>query len=173
MSPVSFTRKGDTVEHITKTVGQPIDLIRLKIQDVETKEECETGKVGEILIKGEFLMSGYYKTPIEKQDFDNEGWFHTGDLGYLDEENYIHFEGRKKELIIRGGENIFPGEIRDIASKYKDVFAAQIIGLPDDYFGEIVGCALKTESPTITPSDFSTCAANARTASGSELNSSR
>ena len=155
MSPVSFTRKGDTVEHITKTVGQPIDLIRLKIQDVETKEECETGKVGEILIKGEFLMSGYYKTPIEKQDFDNEGWFHTGDLGYLDEENYIHFEGRKKELIIRGGENIFPGEIRDIASKYKDVFAAQIIGLPDDYFGEIVGCALVLkENVSFNEEDF-------------------
>ncbi len=142
MSPVSVTRKGDTIEHITKTVGKPIDLIKIKIQDVETKEECEIGGVGEILIKGEFLMSGYYKTPIEKQDFDSEGWFHTGDLGYLDEDNYIHFAGRKKELIIRGGENIFPGEIQDLASTYKDVFAVQIIGLPDEYYGEIVGCAL-------------------------------
>ncbi len=142
MSPVSVTRKNDTIEHITKTVGRPIDLIKIKIQNVETKEECPRGEVGEILIKGEFLMSGYYKTPIEKQDFDSEGWFHTGDLGYLDEENYIHFAGRKKELIIRGGENIFPGEIQDLASAYKDVFAAQIIGLPDDYYGEIVGCAL-------------------------------
>lgn len=142
MSPVSTTKRGDTLEHITKTVGKPIDLIHVKIQDVLTNEDCENGQIGEILIKGEFLMSGYYKTPIEKQDFDKDGWFHTGDLGYLDEENYIHFTGRKKELIIRGGENIFPGEIQDSASTYKDIFAVQIIGLPDDYYGEIVGCAL-------------------------------
>ena len=142
MSPVSITKRGDTIEHITKTVGRPIDLIKIMIQDVETKKECARGSVGEILIKGEFLMSGYYKTPIEKQDFDSDGWFHTGDLGYLDEENYIHFAGRKKELIIRGGENIFPGEIQDLASTYKGVLAVQIVGLPDDYYGEIVGCAL-------------------------------
>ncbi len=142
MSPVSITKRGDTIEHITKTVGRPIDLIKIMIQDVETKKECARGSVGEILIKGEFLMSGYYKTPIEKQDFDSDGWFHTGDLGYLDEEKYIHFAGRKKELIIRGGENIFPGEIQDLASTYKGVLAVQIVGLPDDYYGEIVGCAL-------------------------------
>ena len=142
MSPVSITKRGDTIEHITKTVGRPIDLIKIMIQDVETKKECARGSIGEILIKGEFLMSGYYKTPIEKQDFDSDGWFHTGDLGYLDEENYIHFAGRKKELIIRGGENIFPGEIQDLASTYKGVLAVQIVGLPDDYYGEIVGCAL-------------------------------
>lgn len=149
MSPVSVTRKGDTIEHITKTVGKPIDLIKIKIQDVETKEECKTGGVGEILIKGEFLMSGYYKTPIEKQDFDSEGWFHTGDLGFLDEENYIHFVGRKKELIIRGGENIFPGEIQELASTYKDIYAVQIVGLPDEYYGEIVGCAIVLKKDVI------------------------
>ena len=148
MSPVSFTKRGDTLEHITKTVGHPIDLIKIKIQNVETKEECPTGETGEILIKGEFLMSGYYKTPIEKQDFDNEGWFHTGDLGFLDKDNYIHFAGRKKELIIRGGENIFPGEIQNLASTYKGVFQAQIVGLPDDYYGEIVGCALMLKGDT-------------------------
>lgn len=142
MSPVSFTRKNDTIEHITKTVGCPIDLIKVMIQDVETKEPCPLGQVGEILIQGEFLMSGYYKTPIEKQDFDTEGWFHTGDLGFLDEEGYIHFAGRKKELIIRGGENIFPGEIAEAAASCKCVEAVQVIGLPDPYFGEIVGCAL-------------------------------
>ena len=154
MSPVSFTRRGDTIEHITKTVGLPINLIKVKIQNVETKEECSKGEVGEILIKGEFLMSGYYKTPIEKQDFDNEGWFHTGDLGFLDDEEYIHFAGRKKELIIRGGENIFPGEIQDVCLKYKGVIGAQIIGLPDDYYGEIVSCALMINDNNFNLDDF-------------------
>ena len=102
---------------------------------METKEDCAIGEVGEILIQGEFLMSGYYKTPIEQQDFDSEGWFHTGDLAFLDEENYIHFAGRKKELIIRGGENIFPGEIAEVATSYKSIAAVQIIGIPDDYYG--------------------------------------
>ena len=142
MSPVSFTKKNDTVEKITRTVGSPIDLIKVKIQNVETGEECATGQVGEILIKGTFLMSGYYKTPIEKQDMDADGWFHTGDLGSVDEDGYIHFAGRKKELIIRGGENIFPGEIAETASAYPGIRGVQVIGLPDDYYGEIVGCAV-------------------------------
>ena len=155
MSPVSLTKKNDTIEHITKTVGAPIDLIKIRIQNVETKEDCAIGEVGEILIQGEFLMSGYYKTPIEQQDFDSEGWFHTGDLAFLDEENYIHFAGRKKELIIRGGENIFPGEIAEVATSYKSIAAVQIIGIPDDYYGEIVGCALVIrEGETFDEKDF-------------------
>ncbi len=142
ISPVSFTKGGDSVEQITKTVGAPSDLVMVRIENVETKEECPLGEVGEILVRGVFLMSGYYKTPIEKQDFDAKGWFHTGDLGYLDDDGYIHFAGRKKELIIRGGENIFPGEIAEAAAAYPPVLGAQIVGLPDEYFGEIVGCAL-------------------------------
>lgn len=142
MSPVAFTKRDDTIAHITKTIGTPIDLIKVKIQNVETGDKCAEGETGEILIQGVFLMSGYYKTPIEKQDFDAEGWFHTGDLGFLDEEGYIHFAGRKKELIIRGGENIFPGEIAEAATGYPGIGGVQIVGLPDEYYGEIVGCAL-------------------------------
>ena len=142
MSPVSFTKPGDSVEKTTKTVGMPNSSVMVRIEDVETKEECPQGETGEILVRGAFLMSGYYKTPIEKQDFDANGWFHTGDLGYFDEDGYIHFAGRKKELIIRGGENIYPGEIAGAATSYPPVMGAQVVGIPDEYFGEIVGCAL-------------------------------
>ena len=142
MSLVSITGRGDTLEHLTQTIGRPRDRIRVTIQNVETGEECPVGQTGEILIQGAFLMSGYYKTPVEKQDFDSEGWFHTGDLGFLDEEGYIHFAGRKKELIIRGGENIFPGEIAEAAAGFPGVANVQVVGLPDEYYGEIVGCAL-------------------------------
>ncbi len=142
MSPVSFTKGSDTIEQLTKTVGAPSGNVMVRIEDVDTKEECSQGDVGEILVRGAFLMSGYYKTPIEKQDFDAKGWFHTGDLGYIDSDGYIHFAGRKKELIIRGGENIYPGEIADVATTYPPVMGVQIVGLPDDYYGEIVGCAL-------------------------------
>lgn len=146
MSPISFTKGGDTVEQLTKTVGAPSEFVRVRIENVETKEECPLGETGEILARGVFLMSGYYKTPIEKQDFDSKGWFHTGDLGYLDADGYLHFAGRKKELIIRGGENIFPGEIADVAVTYPGVLGAQVLGIPDEYFGEIVACALTLRS---------------------------
>ena len=142
MSPVSFTKGTDSIEQLTKTVGAPNSNIMVRIENVETKEECPAGEVGEILVRGVFLMSGYYKTPIEKQDFDSKGWFHTGDLGYFDSDGYIHFAGRKKELIIRGGENIFPGEIAEVATTYPPVMGVQVVGIPDDYYGEVVGCAL-------------------------------
>ncbi len=142
ISIISHTGEGDSVEQKTTTVGKPSSLVRVVIQNPETGEECPVGEVGEIIVQGEFLMSGYYKTPLEKQDFDEKGWFHTGDLGFLDEEGYLHFAGRKKEIIIRGGENIIPGEIAEVATTFPGVAACQIIGIPDDYWGEVVGCAL-------------------------------
>ena len=142
MSPVSVTLKDDTIEHVTKSIGLPTDLVQVMIQDVATKEECPVGETGEILVQGPGLMSGYYKTPIEKQDFDEKGWFHTGDLGFLTEDGYLHFAGRKKEIIIRGGENILPGEIAEVVAKLDYVTACQIIGIPDDTWGESIGCAL-------------------------------
>ena len=142
MSPVSFTLKNDTLEHVTKSIGVPTYLVDVMIQDVVSKNECPNNVVGEILVKGESLMSGYYKTPIEKQDFDEKGWFHTGDLGYLSEDGYLHFAGRKKEIIIRGGENILPTEIASAVTKLDYVAACQILGIPDDTWGENVACAL-------------------------------
>ena len=142
MSPVSFTLKNDSLEHITKSIGVPTYLVKVMIQDVISKQECPIGETGEILVQGDSLMSGYYKTPIEKQDFDEKGWFHTGDLGFLTEDGYLHFAGRKKEIIIRGGENILPGEIADAVTKLNYVVACQIIGIPDDTWGESIGCAL-------------------------------
>ena len=142
MSPVSFTLKNDTLEHVTKSIGVPTYLVNVMIQDVVSLVECPLNEVGEILVKGESLMSGYYKTPIEKQDFDEKGWFHTGDLGYLSEDGYLHFAGRKKEIIIRGGENILPGEIANAVTKLDYVAGCQIVGIPDETWGENVGCAL-------------------------------
>ena len=142
MSPVSFTLKNDTLEHVTKSIGVPTYLVEVMIQDVVSLNECPLNEVGEILVKGESLMSGYYKTPIEKQDFDEKGWFHTGDLGYLSEDGYLHFAGRKKEIIIRGGENILPGEIASAITKLDYIAGCQVVGIPDETWGENVGCAL-------------------------------
>ena len=70
-----------------------------------------TGEVGEVVARGYFLMNGYYKLPKEKQSIDDEGWLHTGDLGYVDEDNFLHLTGRIKDIIIKSGENISPVEI--------------------------------------------------------------
>ena len=143
MAPVSITDYEDTVEHIARTVGKPVKNIQIKIQDTETGKDCETGVSGEILVEGYNTMSCYYKADIDAQAIDDNGWMHTGDLGYMDENGYIHLTGRAKELIIRGGENIMPNEVAEIISQYPAVADVKVVGVPDDFFGEIV-CACIT-----------------------------
>jgi fatty-acyl-CoA synthase len=140
MAPVSVTRYEDTEEHMMRTVGKPIDNIKIKIQNRDTGEDMPAGESGEILIQGFNLMTGYYKLPIEEQAIDENGWLHTGDMGSLDEEGYLTLSGRYKELIIRGGENIMPQEVADAVSALEGVKDAKVVGVPSDFFGEEV-CA--------------------------------
>lgn len=85
-------------------------------------------------------MCSYYKLPLEKQAIDDKGWMHSGDMGMLDEDGYLHFLGRYKELIIRGGENIMPNEIGSAISQNEKIQDVKVVGVPDDFFGE-VACA--------------------------------
>lgn len=143
MAPVSITPYGDTDEHILHTVGKPVANINIKIQNMETKEDCAVGESGEILVQGFNLMIGYYKVALEDQSIDEDGWLHTGDLGYLDEEGYLRLSGRLKELIIRGGENIMPGEVEAAISELEVVDNVKVIGVPSGFFGEEVGACVK------------------------------
>ena len=143
MAPVSVTLYGDSMEHILHTVGKPVENIRIKIIDRETGRTLETGESGEILVQGFNLMTGYYKLPIDDQAIDDEGWLHTGDMGYLTEDGYLCLSGRYKELIIRGGENIMPAEVESAVTEIDDVVGAKVIGIPSDFFGEEV-CACVT-----------------------------
>lgn len=140
LAPVSMTNYDDPIERIHSTVGKPVNRMKIMIQDPVTKKECETGKVGEILVEGFSLMSCYYKVDMDKQSIDDEGWLHTGDLGYLDENNYLHLAGRIKELIIRGGENIMPNEVAQVIAQHKDIADVKVVGVPHSFFGEVV-CA--------------------------------
>lgn len=140
MAAVSITDYEDTIEHVIETVGKPVKNIRIMIQDMKTGDACETGAPGEILVEGYNTMACYYKADIEKQAIDDDGWLHTGDLGYLDKEGYVHLTGRAKEVIIRGGENIMPSEVAEKVSQYPGIVDAKVVGIPDDFFGEIV-CA--------------------------------
>lgn len=143
MAPVSASDYGDTEEHLLHTVGKPVPNIHIKIQDHITGRDCLPGQQGEILVQGYNLMTGYYKIRPEDQSIDENGWLHTGDLGSLTEDGYLRLSGRLKELIIRGGENIMPGEVESEISAVEGVSMVKVLGVPSDFFGEEV-CACVT-----------------------------
>ena len=122
------------------TVGKLLDGVHIKIADPATGLECAAGEAGEILVQGYSLMGAYYRIGIGEQAIDAEGWLHTGDRGLLDAEGYLRLQGRYKELIIRGGENVMPGEIESVITELEGVANAKVIGVPSDFFGEEV-CA--------------------------------
>ena len=110
---------------------------------MSTGKECPTGESGEVLVQGFNQMIGYYKVSLDKQAIDTEGWLHTGDLGMIDEDGYLRLSGRLKELIIRGGENIMPGEVEAAVSQLDIIDNVKVIGIPSDFFGEEVGACIK------------------------------
>ena len=134
----------DTLEHVTKTIGKPLKNIAVSVRDMATGRECKRdgSETGEILLRGYNMMVCYYKLELDRQDFNDEGWLRTGDLGYIDEEGYVHLAGRKKEIIIRGGENIIPNEIASAISEHQAIADVKVLGLPDPFYGEIVAAAL-------------------------------
>jgi len=130
-----------TDEHIiTKpnSIGKPLsEMVKIKVVD-DTGCEAALGHIGEILIKGPNIMKGYFKNPTLTSQTLQHDWLHTGDLGYFDDEDFLCYAGRKKDLIIRGGENIFPEEIEDVLSKYPYILESSVIGISDKIFGEVV-----------------------------------
>lgn len=121
--------------HKPGSVGLPLG-VSMKIINSETGETVSQGKIGEVCVKGAQVIARY-EEGRGKESFAR-GWFHTGDLGYFDEDGYLFLTGRKKELIIRGGENIFPREIEEMLLTYPDIFEAAVVGQPDDILGEKV-----------------------------------
>ncbi len=122
-----------------KTVGLPMDDIEIIIQDPNTKEVItEERRPGEILVKGYVVCNGYYNLPKERQPFDENGYLHTGDLGYLDEDGYLNLTGRIKDIIIRKGENISPAEIEKAFEKYKEFTRVRVMGFPSLTDGEYI-----------------------------------
>jgi long-chain acyl-CoA synthetase len=138
MSPVSHANPWGGV---TKpgSVGVPYPDTDCKIVDVETgTKELPTGEAGEILVKGPQMMMGYYKKEQATAEAVKDGWFYTGDIGYMDEEGYLYISDRKKDMIIAGGFNIYPREIDEILYEHPDIKEACAVGIPDPYRGETV-----------------------------------
>ncbi len=139
---ISMTRYEDTFEHVTQTVGRRVDGIEIEIRSLANGEKVEDGEPGEIFIRSKEMLISYYRLPIEKQPLDDEGWLATGDLGVILPDGYLKLVGRAKDLIIRGGENISPGEIADAVAQLPGVADVKVLGVPHEVLGEEVAAAI-------------------------------
>lgn len=149
MAPVSITDYDDTDEHVLHTVGKPVRNIDITIKSFETGEDLPAGETGEICIQGYNLMTGYYKAALQDQSIDENGWLHTGDLGYLNDEGYLCLAGRLKELIIRGGENIMPIQVESALSELDEIDNVRVVGVPSEFFGEEVAACIKLKEGAV------------------------
>ena len=143
-SPViTQTRTDDPVELKVSTVGKVLPNVELKIVDIESGDLLPPGKQGELCTRGYLVMKGYYKMPEETaKAIDSEGWLHTGDLAVMDENGYCKITGRIKNMIIRGGENIYPREIEEFLYTHPKISDVQVYGVPDRKYGEQVMAAI-------------------------------
>ncbi len=132
----------DSFDLKAATVGLPIPHTSIKIVNPATNETCQCGESGELWTRGFSNMVGYYNMPDKTADtLDADGWLHTGDLAVMRSDGYINIVGRVKDMIIRGGENIYPAEIEAFLMRHPKIAEAQIIGIPDAFMGEEV-CAM-------------------------------
>jgi len=143
-SPViTQTRTDDAIELRVATVGRALPDVEVKIVDIETGETLPPGKQGELCTRGYLVMKGYYKMPEETaKAIDRDKWLHTGDLAIMDENGYCKITGRIKNMIIRGGENIYPREIEEFLYTHPKISDVQIYGVPDRKYGEQVMAAV-------------------------------
>ena len=150
------TSVDDHLEKRVETVGKELPNCEVKIVDPETGETLGPNQTGEICCKGYNVMKGYYKMPEKtKEVIDKDGWLHSGDLATCDEEGYYSIVGRIKDMIIRGGENIYPREIEEFLHTMPEVKDVQVVGIPDEKYGEIIGAfIILEEGVELAPEDI-------------------
>ena len=138
---ITMTSLNDSIKDKVNTVGKPLPDIEAKIVD-DNGREVLPGTVGEIICKGYNVMKGYYKAPELTAEVIKDGWLYSGDLGFMDERGYITFKGRKKELVITGGFNVYPPDVERFIREFDKVLDVAIIGAPDEDLGEVVAAAV-------------------------------
>jgi long-chain acyl-CoA synthetase len=145
-SPLGQARPG--------SVGRPAPGIEVRIERPDTTA-AETGEDGEICVRGPMLMSGYWHAEQETAEVMRDGWFHTGDVGRLDADGYLYIVDRIKDVIIRGGFNVYPRDVEDVLLRHPDVAAAAVVGRPDEKYGEeVVAFVQLREGAAAVPADL-------------------
>ena len=132
---------------ILGSCGKPDHMAALKILD-DSGDEVPMGEVGEIVVKAPYVMSGYLHLEETTNETLKNGWLHTGDMGKIDEEGYVYIVDRKKDIVITGGMNVFPGEVESVLMTHPKVKDVSVIGVPDDYWGEAVTACVVAEEGT-------------------------
>ena len=134
---ITLTLQDDTFELKSATVGVPMPHGEVKIIDPASGKDVPCGERGELCCRGYLVMDGYYNMPDKTAEaIDSEGWLHSGDLATMDAHGYVNIVGRLKDMIIRGGENIFPREVEEFLIRHPKVADVQVVGVPDKFFGE-------------------------------------
>ena len=141
---MTATRSHNSPEVRATTIGFELPNVEVKIVNPENGNECELGEQGEICCRGYNVMKGYYNNPeATKEAFDEEGWFHTGDLAIKEEDGFYRFTGRIKDMIVRGGENIYPKEIENYLYKIPEIEVVEVAGIPSPKYSEQIGVFIK------------------------------
>ena len=144
---ITQTRDQDSLELKTSTVGRALPNVEVKIVDPATGDEMPIGEQGELCSRGYHVMKGYYKMPeATAKAVDMDGWLHTGDLAIMDENGYCKITGRIKDMIIRGGENIYPREIEEFLYSHPKVKDVQVVGVPSEKYGEEVAAFVQLKA---------------------------
>jgi len=134
---VLYTQPGDSLELLLKSPGKCVAPFHLKLVD-PFRREVAAGDVGEIALRGDMLMKGYWNNPeATAEAFDQDGWFYTGDLAWMDDDGYLHLAGRKSEMYKSGGENVFPREVESVLETFPGVMGVAVIGVPDPIYSEV------------------------------------
>nr|MDQ2816291.1 AMP-binding protein [Actinomycetota bacterium] len=139
-SPVASFNHPDR-ERKPGSIGTPIEGVEMKVVD-DDGGDVDQGEVGEIVIRGHNVMKGYWNRAGATEETVRDGWLHTGDMATVDEDGYFFIVDRKKDLIIRGGYNVYPREIEEVLYEHPDVREAAVLGVPHDEYGEEVGAAV-------------------------------
>ena len=143
-----------TMERKPGTIGVAIPGCEMRCVDLDGNE-VPVGEVGEIAIRGDNVMKGYWNKPEATAEAIPDGWFRTGDLATMDSEGYFTIVDRKKDMILRGGMNVYPREVEECIYEHPDVLEVAVVGIPDELYGEQVGAAVALrEGSTATPQDI-------------------
>ncbi|MCR4653575.1 MAG: acyl--CoA ligase [Eubacterium sp.] len=139
---ISLSPTDTPIEKRAHSLGKAYPGEEIRIYDEKQKCFVETGEIGEIIVKDDSQLNSYYKLPPEKQAVDADGWLHTGDLGFLDEDGFLHMAGRIKDIIIKNGENISPVDVETAVTQIDGVSEVKVFGAPHPIFGESVECCI-------------------------------
>jgi len=132
----AYQRAADAAGH-PGSVGRAALHCGLRIVD-ESGSDVAAGTTGEILVRGPNVMDGYWNKPRESTEALRDGWYHTGDVGHADRDGFLYVDGRCKDVIISGGENVYPAEIENVLAECPDIMEVAVVGRPDDRWGEAI-----------------------------------